>query len=118
MIDNITIGKTYDFFDDGKIHEGRRLPTIVKEIIPFDKIDSGILEEWKENVDENCRLYNKNTDYFIKSDLIYSDGDIEEIYFVRTTDNRWFSLGFWGGCLDIDGSLRKLSDARLNVFKE
>ena len=30
---------------------------------------------------------------------------LEPQYFVRTVDGGWFSLGWWGSRLDIDGSL-------------
>ena len=38
---------------------------------------------------------------------------IEKIIFVRTVKNNdgWFSLGFWGGRLDIDGSLNAILNA-------
>ena len=47
----------------------------------------------------------KKTDLFIKANLIKTNGTLEEIVFVRTIDNRWFSLGWWGGILDIDDKL-------------
>jgi hypothetical protein len=45
--------------------------------------------------------------------LKVSDDKTEKIIFVRTINNNdgWFSLGWWGGRLDIDGSL----NAMLNV---
>ena len=39
------------------------------------------------------------------------DNETEVIYFVRTKDEGWFSLGWWAGRLDFDGSLtKKLND--------
>lgn len=109
MILDIEINKIYNYFDDGKIRESRRLPILITEIIPFEKIDSEILEQWKEEVEQCHWLYAKETDFFIKGILKISEDKSEEIYFVRTTDNNpgWFSLGFWGGRLDLDGSLLK-----------
>ena len=104
------IGQTYNYFDDGKISYGRRMKVVITEIIPFNKIDSEILELWDEDVIEYDWLYAKETDYFVKADLKVSEDKTEKITFVRTINNDWFSLGWWGGRLDIDDSLNKLLD--------
>lgn len=102
---NIELNKTYNYFDDGKIKESRRMPVIIEETIPFNMIDSETLEIWKDEVEDCYWLYAKETDYFIKGRLELSDMREEIVYFVRTLNNGWFSLGFWGGRLDLDGSL-------------
>lgn len=104
----IQIKKTYNYFDDGKINESRRMPVTITEIIPFDKIDSETLLFWKEEIKQCDWLYSKETDYFVKGLLKISESEQKEIVFVRTIKNNgggWFSLGFWGGRLDVDGSL-------------
>jgi hypothetical protein len=101
------LGNTYNYFDDGKIRESRKLPVLITEIIHFNEIDEKTLSYWKEEVYEIDWLYAKETDYFIKGFLNLGDR-IEEIIFVRTIDNGWFSLGWWAGQLDIDGSLYSL----------
>ena len=98
------IGKTYHYFDDGKIRLSRREEVIITEIIPFNEIDSETLREWKEEVIECHWLYAKETDYFIKANLKI-EKDLYYLVFVRTLDNRWFSLGWWAGVLDVDGTL-------------
>lgn len=108
---NIEIGKTYNYFDDGKIRESRRMPVVITDIIPFNEIDKKTLDIWNEEVIEIDWVYAKETDYFIKGDLQMDDepnGEIEKIIFVRTINNGWFSLGWWAGDLDVDGSLTKL----------
>jgi hypothetical protein len=104
----IEIGKTYDYFDDGKISESRRLPVTITEVIPFSDIDSQILSDWKGEVEECNWLYAKETDFFIKGILKFSDNENKEIIFVRTIKGDWFSLGWWGGRLDVDGSLKSM----------
>lgn len=108
MIDNIHIGQTYDYFDDGKLTEMRRCKVTITDIIHFDDIDRDTLEYWlKEKYDFHARphwLYAQDTDYFIKGDI----EDLgEKVIFVRTVDGGWFSLGWWAGRLDHDGSLLK-----------
>ena len=108
IIMEIEIGKTYDYFDDGKIRESRRMSVKITEIIPFDEIDSATLSKWEEETEYCNWLYAKNTDYFIMGELKISDSKIEKIVFVRTLNDGWFSLGWWAGRLDVDGSLVKL----------
>lgn len=100
----IKIGNTYNHFDDGKISEIRRESAKIIDIIPFDKIDKETLRLWKKEVKECYWLYNTKTDYFIKAHLKESE---EDIVYVRTLNDDWFSLGFWAGRLDLDESLTK-----------
>lgn len=102
--------KTYNYFDDGKIRESRRSEVTVTHIIPFNEIEEEILTEWKSEVKKCHWLYAKKTDYFIKGLLHSSNKDFadREIVFVRTVDGGWFSLGWWGGELDVSGELFKL----------
>lgn len=104
------LGQTYNYFDDGKIKPSRRMRVTITEIIPFSEIDEETLNDWKKEVEQCDWLYAKETDYFVKSDLKVSDNKTEKIIFVRTINNNdgWFSLGWWGGRLDIDGSLNAL----------
>ena len=94
------VGKEYRAFDDGKIRPSRLEVVKITELIPFDKADEELINEWKQNVEECYWLYATETDYFAKGEW-----DDETSYFVRTEDGGWFSLGFWASRLDADGSL-------------
>jgi hypothetical protein len=59
-----------------------------------------LISNWAEEVTECYWLYANENDYFIKA-----ESEHWASYFVRTTDGGWFSLGWWAGRLDIDGSL-------------
>ena len=97
------VGKEYYIFDDGKIKPSRLGITTVLEVIPFQECkDSELLEVWQNEVEECYWLYAPETDYFIMAESV---GDPEPSYFVRTEDGGWFSLGWFGARLDIDGSL-------------
>jgi len=102
------INKVYNYFDDGKIRESRRMSVTITDIVLFNLMDEEILSLWKEEVKDCCWLYAEETDFFIIGDLKISDNRIEKIVFVRTKNNGWFSLGYWGGELDVDGSLMAL----------
>jgi len=107
------LGKTYNYFDDGKIKLSRRAEVVITDIIPFNEIDKETLNDWKQEVKDCYWLYAKETDFFVKADLKVSDNQIEKIIFVRTIKNNgWFSLGWWGGRLDIDGSLNALLNGK------
>lgn len=98
------VGKEYHIFDDGKIKPSRHYTAKITKLIPFAEAYeiTDIYNMWKDDV-ENCGwLYAKVTDYFVKATATCSE---EPQYFVRTRDGGWFSLGWWGARLDIDGSL-------------
>lgn len=98
------LNKTYNVFDDGKFSESRRYEVIVKEIIPFNEIDSNTLKQWQYEVKTSYWLYSAQTDYFIKT--LNEDSEVE--VFAKTKDGGWFSMGFMtSGRLDIDGKLNK-----------
>lgn len=99
------IGQIYNYFDDGKIRESRKMEVEITDIIPFNDIDSETKKEWLIEVDECDWLYNPETDYFIKGILHTTDIGRERVIFVRDVNNGWFSLGWWGGSLDVDGEI-------------
>jgi hypothetical protein len=104
------VGKEYHAFDDGKIKPSRLEVVKIMELIPFDKVDEELLKDWKQNVEECYWLYASETDYFAKGEY-----DDETSYFVRTEDDGWFSLGWFGSRLDIDGSLYEKMKEWYNV---
>jgi hypothetical protein len=67
-------------------------------------IDKKTLDLWKDEVIQCHWLYSPTTDYFIRGYLFETN---ENITYVRTIDGGWFSLGWWAGRLDIDGTLNK-----------
>ena len=97
------VGKTYDYFDDGKIRETRKMKVTITKIIPFDEINKKTLKNWKKEVKVCGWLYAKKTDYFVKGDLMFGKR-LEKLIFVRTINGEWFSLGMWGGKLNVDES--------------
>ena len=104
MKDIPEVNKTYKYFDDGKIRLSRMDNARIKEVIPFNEIDDETLKEWKKEVIQCDWLYSPKTDFFIKAFLERSE---DNVIFVRTKDQCWFSLGWWAGVLDIDGTLEK-----------
>ena len=98
------VGEEYHTFDDGKIKPSRHSIARVTEVIPFAEVNhEALLEEWRQEVMDCYWLYATETDYFAMADD--PDDDEEPMYFVRTQDGGWFSIGFWGGRLDINGHL-------------
>ncbi len=98
------IKKTYSYFDDGKICEARHYDVKIIELIPFTKIDEETRSVWLNEVKNRDWLYSQETDYFVKAKITENE---ENIMFVRTLDQGWFSLGWWAGRLDVDGKLYK-----------
>ena len=101
------IGKTYHYFDDGKIKVSRRGKVRITEVIPFENIDKETLIHWKLEVEECNWIYAPKTDFFVKGELNLFDSHYHDIIFVRTKEDNWFSFGFLAGRIDIDGSLNE-----------
>ena len=98
------VGKEYHAFDDGKISLSRLEHVKIVEVIPFKECwDFELLSNWNAEVTECYWLYAAETDYFVKAICVQPDTGVQ--WFVRTVDGGWFSLGWWGARLDIDGSL-------------
>ena len=95
------VGKEYHTFDDGKVKPSRHSIVKIVEVIPYNEFrNSTILSDWRDEVQSCDWLYAEETDCFVVGEY-----DDEVSYFVRTKDGGWFSIGFFGSRLDIDGSL-------------
>ena len=105
------VGKEYHAFDDVKIRPSRLEHVKIVDVIPFKECqDNELISNWTVEVTECYWLYAQETDYFVKAEY-----DDETSYFVRTTDGGWFSLGWFGSRLDIDGSLYEKMKEHYNV---
>lgn len=110
------IGRTYAFFDDGKTGLSRRYKATVLDIIPSNVVEElypELFAGWKENIEAADFLYAPITDFFIKCSIpnYYDDGFV---YFVRDTNDGWFSIDYphsWmSGRLDVDGEHSRKND--------
>lgn len=125
------IGKTYKFYDDGKLSYSRQYNAKVLRIITREEAKNTLIvtmdhevytrearelyDAWKEILEDYKKsdgtpwLYSPETDYFIECSIPEYDKDT--IWFTRTIQGGWFSMdltSFWqGGVLDVDGSLTK-----------
>ena len=106
------VGKEYHTFDDGKIRLSRHAIATIAEVIPFKEANTKLIDFWHKEVDDCYWLLENETDYFVKAEY-----DDETSYFVRTKDGGWFSLGWFGARLDIDGSLYKKLLERMEWLK-
>ena len=104
------VGKEYHIFDDGKIKPCRHYKIIISKLIPFAEASEELLGFWKQEVEECDWLYAEETDYFVETEF---KGEL--MHFVRTVDGGWFSMGFWGSRLDMDGSLYEKMKEYYNV---
>lgn len=113
------VGEFYHFWDDGKPYPSRHYIAEVTKVIPFEEAESifihhkdeirTLVECWEEEVEDCKWLYNQETDFFIECSIPKYDKD--PIYFVRATDDGWFSInttGWWqSGRLGVEGSIHK-----------
>ncbi len=109
-----SVGNTYNCFDDGKIRPSRLLKVKVEEVIPFNEASEETMNLWKQELEDCPWLYAAKTDFFIKAIVANGDDyDYGEQIFVRTKKQKWFSMGYWAGLLDHDGTLTKAMEKRI-----
>lgn len=92
------IGKFYDCYDDGKIHESWKYKVKIISIIPFEKASLYLRAQWRKKQNSYYWIFARETDYFIigHSYEREDEGIISQSVFVRTKDGEWFSIGdFW-----------------------
>lgn len=92
------IGKFYDCYDDGKIHESRKYKVKIISIIPFEKASPYLLSQWEKANNHYYWIFARETDYFIIGNSYEreDEGIISESIFVRTIDGEWYSIGnYW-----------------------
>ena len=92
------VGEKFHFFDDGKSSPSRHYIVTITDVKNFDDLSETLQNEIKEEQKQCYWLYAKETDYVLKG--VLNDSEIEPLYFIRTTDGEWFSIGSWGGELD------------------
>ena len=130
------IGKTYMFYDDGKISRCRQdrarvlrvitkedaeeifiptyydddfnLTTIKQDIEPTGSVS--LYDKWLLSKKEYDWIFANDTDYFIECSIPKYDENT--IWFTRTKSGNWFSMNIqndWqGGRLDVSGELTKM----------
>lgn len=142
------IGEQYHFFDDGKVRESRHyMATVLDIITPKQTKDIYINRQWedtpvslytiwREEIDNHRQsknfkvltsgsmevgapwLYTEETDYFIKCSI--PDYDENDVWFVRTVDDGWFSLDtvntWMAGRLDVSGERFKSLEEMQKIF--
>lgn len=106
------INEVYTHFDDGKICTSRAQTVKIIKIIPFNNMENkDILKLWKSEKALFNWLYKETTSHFIIGNLTFISPGTENfntnITYVEAYNNIWFSLGYWGGTLDLDGKLLK-----------
>lgn len=109
-------GEKFHFFDDGKTSPSRHFIVTILDIYKISDLSPDIQEKILEDQEYCDWLFAKETDYVLKGRL--NDPEIEDLYFIRTIDGGWFSVGYWGGELDIDGKkFKKIIDTEFKYFK-
>jgi len=103
------VGKTYHFFDDGKIGLSRHYLATVEKIVPMKYVRKklrGLYRAWEQESIETYWLYAMKSDYAVKCSI--KKFDVLPVWFFRTKSGGWFSIDypmFWmGGKLDVDGT--------------
>lgn len=111
-------GERFHFFDDGKTSPSRHFIVEITKVISWDQLQShDLIKEITEEQKQCTWLYAPTTDYVLQGQLLGTD--IEPLWFIRTHEGGWFSIDFWAGELDIDGSrFKEIIDNEFKYFKD
>ena len=111
-------GECFHFFDDGKNSPSRHFIVEITKVISWDQLQShDLIKEITEEQKQCTWLYAPITDYTLQGQLLGTD--IEPLWFIRTREGSWFSIGFWAGELDIDGlRFKEIVDTEFKYFKD
>lgn len=117
------IGKTYKFYDDGKVRTSRQYDAIVLDVITKENARETLVkwfdpefcimsarelyDVWLEETVLTDWIFAEDTDYLVECDI--PDYDENHIWFARTKEGGWFSMniqsGWQGGLLDVTNKL-------------
>lgn len=105
-------GKTYHFFDDGKIGFSRHYLATVEKVVPMKYVRKKMRRlyiAWVHAAISCYWVYAAKSDYAVKCSIEKFDDN--PIWFFRTKNGGWFSIdypNFWmSGELDITGEFFK-----------
>lgn len=109
------VGEKFHFFDDGKSSPSRHYIVTITDVKNFDDLSETLQNEIKEEQKQCHWLYAKETDYVLKG--VLNNTNIEPLYFIRTKNEKWFSIGLWAGELDINGfKFKEIIDDEFKYF--
>jgi hypothetical protein len=97
-------GRSYDYYDDGKVRPGRKDRCTVTAVTPFATAPGEVRHAWEQEKIGCPHLYAGATDFFVRGTL--SDAG-ETVWFARCAQGGWFGFGnyMYDGRLDVDGRL-------------
>lgn len=94
------VGDKLYMFDDGKINPNRLYEVEITNIIASKNAPQRYHDLLEVESMECNWLYESTTDYFIVANHQHE----KEMIFVKEKWGGYFSLGYWAGQLDVDGS--------------
>lgn len=89
-------GQVYSYFNEGVRKDSYREEVQIKKIIPFEKIDSCILEMWQKEVEEKYWIFEEETDFFLKG---FARDKKKELFFARSRSG-WIAIADNEGILE------------------
>lgn len=99
-----SLGEKFHFFDAGRKNANRHFVVEITKVIQWrciaaKNLRKPIIQE-REKYPE---LFAENPDYICQGKILGLP--LDPVWFTRTIDGGWYSIGFWSGVLDIDGTV-------------
>lgn len=110
------IGEKFHFFDAGRKNSNRHFIVEIIDIVPWRYITiKNIKKLIIKELERSPELFAKTSDFVCQGKILGLP--LEPIWFTRTIDGDWYSIGFWSGLLDIDGTVFESVISDLAIVK-
>ena len=99
-----SLGEKFHFFDAGRKNASRHFVVEIIKVIPWRCIAArNLRKSITQEQEKRPELFAETPDYICQGKILGLP--LEPMWFTRTIDGGWYSVGFWSGLLDIDGSV-------------
>jgi hypothetical protein len=99
-----SLGEKFHFFDAGRKNANRHFIVEIIKVIPWRCIAArNFRKSITQEQEKHPELFAESPDYICQGKILGLP--LEPIWFTRTADGGWYSVGFWSGILDIDGTI-------------
>ena len=99
-----SLGEKFHFFDAGRTNASRHFAVEITRVIPWRSIAARDIRKLiTQEQEKRPELFVEMPDYICQGKILGLP--LEPLWFTRTLDGGWYSVGFWSGLLDIDGTV-------------
>jgi hypothetical protein len=98
------LGEKFHFFDASRKTASRHFIVEIIKVIPWRYVAAkNLRQQIAQERKKRPELFAEKSEFLCQGKLL--GVPLEPVWFTRTVDGGWYSIGFWSGLLDIDGTV-------------